>query len=51
MMNNISLIVMIGVLGWNVHGILEVGAENASGMQWAFAGLMSIFVANALRRL
>lgn len=38
------LLLMIGALGFNAYGILQVGPANASSMQWAATGIMLVFV-------
>lgn len=43
--NGLILILMIGVLIFNAYGIMQVGIDNASTMQWAATGLMAVFVA------
>ena len=49
-MNWISLILMIVVLGWNVQGILDVGIDQATTKQWAITGFMALFVAYGIWR-
>ena len=44
MINWMSFALMLLVLGWNIQGILEVGIDNASNMQWAITAMMTFFV-------
>ena len=50
MLNWISLILMVVVLGWNIQGILEVGIDRASNKQWIITGIMALFVAFGIWR-
>ena len=46
--NNISFIIMLGVMVWNFYGIFQVGVDNATPLQWGLALLMLAFVVRAV---
>jgi len=45
------LAVMIGCAIYNVYGIIQVGPDNASGMQWGVSVIMIVLVVARIFRM
>lgn len=45
------LALMIAAAAYNVYGIVQVGPENASSVQWLFAGVMIVLVVARIIRM
>lgn len=45
------LALMVGVLAYNIYGVLQVGVERATTMQWAATGIMALFVTLRIGRM
>ncbi len=50
-MDFVFLAIMIAVLGYNTYGIMQVGIERASTMQWVATVVMVVFVVLRIIRM